>query len=440
MTSETTAHRLTKAGLFAWLGLLFLQPFNHFGALRLICMGLLLPVLIWVLVTRNALQRFRWNPALLVAGAIAGWAVAVSAFGPYPAESLTALRKDFLVQVLMLLAALVYVRTPDDAWKAVSAALAGFAVVSLLSVGEVGAYWKANGFTLFVPRTHASHWGGYASAASLYLPLLLGWLLVMPKHRFVAAAGWGLLLLGTGLMLLYGSRTPIPVIAVAVAVLFLFLRRWRALAATAVVIVLAAGMLQMTSNSLSARYQTLLNSDTYVTNTGLSQRFSVWEGAREVVAARPWTGYGFGWKKLAWVINEQGFAARWEAEKPDVAAYYLENGQAIYGRVNPHNYALQVLFEIGVVGLVLALAFWILIFRNGIGLLRRHSGTPAAALAAVLLTTLCAYVLANITNGQWIGGLANLSLACAGCLLALWPQEAATAPSINSAAGPRLQD
>lgn len=419
MMSETTGHRLAKAGLFAWLGLLFLQPFNYFGALRLICMGLLLPVLIWVLVTRNPLQRLRWNPALLIACTIAGWAVAVSAFGPYPTESLTALRKDFLVQALILLGAVAFVRSVADIWKMLTVALAGFAAVSLLSLWEIGRYWLENGFSLVIPRTHASYWGGYAAIASLYLPLLLGWLLKTHRGSLAKLSGWGLFLSGSVLVILYGSRTPFPVIAIACLALILFLRRWRTFVCAIAIMAVAAGAIQLTANTQLARYQTLLKSDTYVTNSGLSQRLSVWEGAWEVISDRPWTGYGFGWKKLAWVINEQGYAERWRNERSDIATYYLDNAKAAYGKVNPHNYVLQVMFEIGAIGLALALAFWLTIFKTGTGLLRQVVNLPARELAAVLLATLTAYALANITNGQWIGGLANLSIACAACLLVL---------------------
>ena len=60
-----------------------------------------------------------------------------------------------------------------------------------------------------------------------------------------------------------------------------------------------------------SRYSSLSSHETYTTNQGLSQRISVWQGTIDVIKDRPFLGYGYGWKKLATVINENNFAEYW---------------------------------------------------------------------------------------------------------------------------------
>jgi len=404
-------------GHAAWLALIFLQPFNQFGALRILFTFTVLLCLAgdW----RNVRGRLAGHLiAPWIAVALALWAIVVSLLGPYPLDSLQALRKDLLVQAVMLFAALRYVRSPADAWRVVAVACAGFAVLSLLSLAEVIAFWAANGLGWWVARDHSTFWGGYASTGSLMVPLLLGRLLAAPRRRTTAVAGWALLSVAALLIFLYGSRTPFLVIGGATLLLFVLLKKWRGVLAISLVAALLAALIQMAPLGPLEKYRSLLKSETYVTNSGLRLRLSVGEGCWQVIADRPLTGYGYGWKKLAWAVNDKGLAERWSSERPDLAAYYLTDGKASYGKVNPHNYFLQVMFEIGAVGLLLAIAFWFAVIRDSVRLLGNRE-KEMRDLAACLMATLGAYALTNLTNGQWVGGLANLSLALAGCLLAI---------------------
>lgn len=403
-------------GLSAWYALVFLQPFNQFGALRTVCMALLL-VALGVTLWRNGPPGKR-ALAPRIALALALWAIAVSLLGPYPLDSAHALSKDLLAQALMLIAALTYVRSASDAWRIVGVALAGFGALTFFSLAEVGSYWSQNGFSLWINRGHRSFWGGYGASGSFYIPLLCGWLLAAPKKQRWTIAGWAVLLVAVSLVALYGSRTPLVVITVALLALLILLKRWRGLALLGLLALVAAGTLQFAQLDYLDRYRTLFKSDTYTTNQGLSQRLSVWEGCWDVIADRPLTGYGYGWKKLAWAINDGNYAQRWQ-NRPDITAYYLFDGkEASYGRANPHSYPLQVMFETGIVGLFLALAFWLTTLREGAVLLRR-SGPELKGLTACLIAGLTSYAAANLTNGLWVGGMANTALVLAGCLLAL---------------------
>ena len=418
-------------GQSAWLALIFLQPFNHFGALRLFFTFATLTCLAgdWKNNPRGSLAGHLIAPRIALALAL--WAIVVSVFGPYPLDSFHALRRDLLVQTVMLLAALRYIHAPAQAWRMIGVAIAGFAAVSLMSMLEVITFWVRNGFSLWVDRDHRSFWGGYASTGSLMIPLLLGWLLLAPKRRATSISGWTLVCLAAFLIFLYGSRAPFLIVCGAIFLLLFLLKKWQGLLVASLIALAFTIFVQMAPLGPFDKYRTLVDSETYVTNSGLSQRLSVWEGCWQIIADRPFTGYGYGWKKLAWAINDKGIAERWLTDQPDIADYYLTNGKASYGKVNPHNYFLQVIFEIGAVGLFLAVAFWIAAIRDGTRLLGK---APSATrdLSACLVATLMAYALANVMNGQWVGGLANLSLTFAGGLLSLSRTTQMDAPHANN--------
>ena len=331
--------------------------------------------------------------------------------------------KDLLVQMVIFAGAWRLVRTEKAVQYSVLIVLAGFVTVSLLSFGEIA----QSGFSTLIsqdliaaPRRHNAFWGGYAASASVYLPLLVGIAVLLPMRALLRAAVITIILFVLLLTVLYGSRSALLIVAFSAAVGFLLARRFRTLLVVASVLVaVAVGIYSQADLGYLNKYKSLSNPETYVTNQGLGLRLAVWQGTAELIAERPWLGFGYGWKKLAWVINDGGFATRWRAEAPDLAQYYLGNEEAAsYGRVNPHNYLLQVVFEIGVVGFTLVLAFWLVVVGACIRLLRDKRGM-LGRLGGVFLLTLIAYFLSNINNGYWVGGVANYAVAIAGMVLAL---------------------
>ncbi len=419
---------------FFWLALIFIQPFEKFVAVKyLLMVGLLITGVLLALRTDIRQRLCGRNIVLRLALAIVVWCIAVSAASPYAADSFHALPRDLLLQAQLLLVGCLLVRSAAQARTALWMIVAGFATVSVLSSFEVGAYLLNHSLSEGqIPRSHKSFWGGYATMASFCLPLIIAFAAstaATMQQRVVLAA---LVILGVVLTGLYGSRSPLLVVAISVIVLFGLLRAWKSLAAVFLVIALGTGWFASQSNlGYLEKYRSLAETDTYVTNQGLSLRLDVWSGVVELIEARPLLGYGYGWKKLAWAINDGGYAERWKANDPGKAAYFLgETEKASYGKVNPHNYFLQVAFEIGIPGLLLVLAFWLATFWLGLkGLVR---GAPEnQRLRAVLLTTLLAYMLGNFANGFWVGGLANMACALVGILigLALNEQSAAAVES-----------
>ena len=358
--------RVIQVVLGLWFGLLFIQPFEKFVAVKYLLMVGLLIAAVPLALRNDIRQRLCGrNIVLSLALAIVVWCIAVSAASPYVADSFHALPRDLLLQAQLLLVGCLLVRSAEQARTALWMIVGGFAAVSVLSSFEVGAYLLNHSLSEGqIPRSHKSFWGGYATMASFCLPLIIAFTAstaATMQQRVVLGA---LVILGVVLTGLYGSRSPLLVVVISVIVLFGLLRAWKALAAVFLVIALGTGWFASQSNlGYLEKYRSLAETDTYVTNQGLSLRLDVWSGVVELIEARPLLGYGYGWKKLAWAINDGGYAERWKASDPGKAAYFLgEAEKASYGKVNPHNYFLQVAFEIGVPGLLLDLAVWLAVF------------------------------------------------------------------------------
>ena len=407
--------------MLAWYALLFLQVFNKFGALRLIAVLILL-IVITILSLRSLIVGHRIelpHPIALVGMLLIAWVITVSAVGPYPADSFHAVRKDLLPQVLMFSGGWLFIKSSSDAWRALGVVLAAFSMLTVLSVIEIVRYWSTVGFTIAIPHGHDQWTGGYGALGACLVPTTIAWAFMSGRAVRVRQTAVVFSLLAIALVILYWGRTHVLVMLLGIALVLLLARQWKLLIAASFCVAVCVALLAASTTSTIERYRSLLRSDTYTSNTGLSLRPALWQGTLDVIAQRPVLGYGYGWKKLAWAINDRGFAERWSAEKENSINLFLTDGKASYGRVNPHNYFLQVVFEIGIPGLILVLAFWSMLVWGGVGLLRHSTPEDMRGFTIAGVGFLAAYWASNFTNGLWVGGLANLSLAIGGMLIAL---------------------
>lgn len=419
--------RLARAMRFLLLALVFLQPLNHVNALRLLSLYLLLGLFCFRLIRHGRTYAAQFTgPATLSLLALAGWAVIASILGPYPLESLDAARKSLMPQILLYLVILGELRSPRQIQQLFSVIVLSFMTVTLLSAGEI----LRIGIGAFNPGmiNHDLFLGGYASNAGFYLPFILLCLFNCEKE-----ARWNSLLrisasltlaCGYIIVLLYNSRTALIAIVLSSLLIPLLLKRYRLLLAVGAALLLAGGLSYYSGAELH-KYQSLLHPATYVSNAGLSNRLSVWAGMWDIVREHLLAGYGYGWKKLAWIINDQGWIDIWtKSQRADIVAYYAPEGTAHYGRVNPHNLPLQLLFEIGLTGVLLYTFFWAQSLKIILaGALRRTQ--PSRLFLAGSLGVILSYFLLNLTNGYWEGALANMLivLLASAQVLALAPQQ-----------------
>ena len=94
-------------------------------------------------------------------------------------------------------------------------------------------------------------------------------------------------------------------------------------------------------------------------------------------------------------------ADSWKQDYPHIYAYYVDEAHLSYGRVNPHSLVLQILFEIGAVGLLIFLWFWATIIHKiiKIGISKEQSDSRSYMLCSVGVLT--SYLMINIPNGFW---------------------------------------
>ncbi len=426
---DTTLDNTRLAQCVRWLclALVFLQPIPHVGALRqLATYGLLL-----VIVPRVFLQLRGQAIGRLTAGfarwfwLLAVWAVIVSVIGPYPGESLNAMRQGWLPQGLLVAAMLLEFN--DRSWHLplLRALVYGFVIATLLGASEtlLTQGQLINGGLI----SHDAFLRGYAHQAVVSIPITLLLIFLPRTHRFERALLIALILAGVVLVALYNSRTALVALTLGSGGMLLLVGGWRRGMALLAVAALTAVIALNLNVVNTEKYRSLLTEDTYVTDSGLSLRLSVWGGALDIVKERPLTGYGYGWKKLSNVIEDRHFIDRWRVARPGAAAFYRPQGKVLgYGGANPHNLVLQLLFEVGAVGLLSYLLFWIAWFDTVLRpVLRsmRATGTgPARLLLLSSFGVVVAFFLMNLTNGYWEGSIANTVL-CWLCLTHLMSRE-----------------
>lgn len=411
--------KLAQAMRFLLMALVFLQPINHVNTLRLLSLYLLLGLFCIRLIRKG--QGFFGEfsePATLALLALAGWALIASAIGPYPVESLNAARKSLMPQILLFLVVISEFRSPDQIKKLFMVIVFSFMTTTALSAWEI----LRIGLGTFNAGmiSHDMFMGGYASNAGFYFPFTLLWLLTIARNErsLIKTISIITLICSYFIVLLYNSRTALIAISLSALLIPLLAGRRRPILIIASVLLLITAVALFSGAEL-AHYRSLENPETYLTNDGLSNRFSVWSGAWDIVRERLITGYGYGWKKLAWVVNSNDWLVRWKNDSDsNILAYYAPQGVAEYGRVNPHNLLLQILFEIGLIGLILYAAFWLILLKSVFAKVSDKAHAPDLFVKGSLGIML-SYFLLNVTNGYWEGTAANMIIVFLACTLTL---------------------
>jgi O-antigen ligase len=418
---------LSRIFAFSILALVFLQPVNHVNALRLIFFYAALGIFLFRAFRQGwrSIEALR-DPTVLVLLLLAGWSVVSSILGPYPGDSLDAIRKSLLIQLLLYIAVLTDFRQGDRLQLLMRVIVASFALTTLLAGAEIFMAGLARQSFSF-SATHEMFVGGYASHAAFYLPFILLWLLSYSDGRWLRLAGIATLAVGVAIVFLYNSRTALVAVAAAFLLIPLLTGRTRLFLALVAAILIAGMFLIALGGAGLEKYRSLASTDTYTTNAGLSARLSVWAGAWDIVRERFMLGYGYGWKKLALVINDFAWLERWKDHQQDIIAYYAPAGQASYGKVNPHSLLLQILFETGLIGLLIYATFWI----TGLGSILRNfrkSSAPAGTMINGSLGIIAAFFCLNLTNGYWEGSLANMMLVFMAMIRNCLPLSTVPAP------------
>ncbi|MDP2279176.1 MAG: O-antigen ligase family protein [Nitrospirota bacterium] len=341
---------------------------------------------------------------------LASWAVLVSILGPYSLDSLNAIRKNLLPQVLIFLVIIMEFKKLEELKTLFLIVVISFLIVTFASIFENIS--SLINFNLDInllqsKRTHKMFIAGYASNATFYLPFITAWLTSLKKVPWEKWLGLITILLGLLTVFAYNVRAAILIIPLTI-LLILFLSKKYKLLVTAVIIFAffyASIVFPVKSDTLSqSKYQSLSDLETFSKN----ERWLLWEGTIHIIKERPITGYGYGWKKMALVAKDSKFQDYWKQHHPYIYSYYVKEASSSYGRVNPHNLILQIIFEIGLIGLILFLWLWTTVILKILKTVSVKGQSDGKTFALCSLGVIVSYALINIPNGYWQEAYGNM--------------------------------
>lgn len=383
------AGRVARLARISVLLYAFALPFTHNAAIKNVALLGMLIALVMTIRERQLKLDLR-SPVLASVLTVMAVTLFSSLIGVDVLDNLNAYRKHFFPLILAIPLAVVYFRS-RDAWLLLLGTLAvAFGIRSGLALFEM----------LVSTREQGLFFKGFGIESAMYVPLLAGLALVTRGRPRVLWSA--VLILAAVAVLVNGSRTALVAVALGSIVIPLVLGRWRfVLALLAVGGILGAGVL-FTKPELASRYEAALQASAYAGPTGMSIRYPIWIGVWEIAKQRPLLGHGFGWKKLGSTAVSDGFLDRWKASADPYLAYTAYWFSLPTDKVNPHSLVMQLLFEVGFVGLagygvMLAILLW------QAWALSRKLPAEWRPLAGTALGLLVGYLVINISNGLWLG-------------------------------------
>lgn len=394
--------------------LIFFQPFNRFNSFREIAFyGLLLLFILKIFKDRAIHIDFR-DKTIVALSLLAGWAVLVSILGPYPLDSLNALRKNLFVQALIFIVIITEFKDTQKLRKLFQIVVASFSVVTVASIIEVIQSDWTN-----LNRTHEMFIAGYANNATFYLPFIAVWLIALREKAWTKWIGIITLLTGLIIVFLYNSRTALIAIPTGIFIILFLSKKYKLFIVSLILFMLSMSVIFSSQSDVFSKYRSLSEIETY---TRLHSRTHVWQGALHIIRERPFTGYGYGWKKMAWVARDLNLEEYWKEQYPHVYAYYVNEAHLSYGRVNPHNLILQIVFEIGLIGFGIFLWFWATIISKILRAAFSRQRSQIEDFMKYSIGILISYILINITNGFWQEAYGNMIFLFAGIVFVLFRQ------------------
>ncbi len=362
---------LTATWLIA--AFVFINAIPYTPAARYSLLGLLLALTIVGLVKRQ-FTAISKNPVVLGLGVFVSVAFLSALCSPYLIDSLQGFRKDYLPPLFVLLVATSLRQSAEEkqsfAKLILWSLIAGFGLKTGLALWD-GAirhpyifspysnpeFFEKNGLPKYVSY--------YAVESVLYLTLacsVLAFLCNSWSKRIAL-----LLICSTSLFILMvsGIRSAFAAAMIGLLITTIFwLRTPKKIFGLAIIVCLIANgaLISGKSNTEIARYVDLFKAERYSKQEGMSSRYPIWEGVGELVAERPLLGFGPGWQKIPTAAHDIGLISTWQSDISSYGQFKQWYFSLEPGKVNPHNLALQVLFETGWIGLIAYLGMLVTLF------------------------------------------------------------------------------
>ncbi len=414
----TDRYRLIHIFLMVYL---FFLPFSRFAGIRNTAFVLLF-LLLLIRVFNGGLRLDIKDRTVQALFLLCGISLLSSVLSPYPLDSLDAVRKYLLYQVVVFFVIINEYRGIKELKPLVYALFAGFGALTLIvylkNEPAVLINWIEYAERFTPEEMKATFFSGYSLYATFYMPLLLGYIYASRDKPGLKALLWVFLFLEFVLVFLHNHRTQLLSVLFSSVVITLVAGRYRIFAAASAVLLIAALVILNVKPEAFDRYKTLLSMDTYTQSgfTGWNSRFEIWSGAIDMIKDRPVLGYGYGWKKTALVARDGGYIQKWKTEKPRTYEYY---NSTTYGSTNPHNLVLQILFEVGILGLLAFLFFWSTVLSKALFTRLPQDDEAACFLRYGTIGVLISYIIINISNGLWEEAYGVLMMALAAMTIVL---------------------
>lgn len=373
---------------------LFLQPFSRLSGIRNTAF-ILLVIAFLLRVYKGNTRIYLKDSSVLAFGILVALSLISSLFGPYRMESLDFIRKNLFYQFIVFFVIISEYKSLEDLKPVLYSVFFGFAVLTIIIIAKTDPSDLLN----WLKQTENGNklLRGYSLFATFYIPITIAYVFCSKGGPAVKVSLTFFIIAETVLSVLNNHRSQVMAILLSAIVITLLAKRYKIiLVGLSLSFFIGAAIYSMNSDSFN-RYKTLLYAKNYVSNEheGLNDRLAIWQGTLNMIKDRPILGYGYGWKKLALVARDGGYLDRWD--KNGRTYYYFNT--AGYGQANMHNLVLQILFEIGILGLGAFLFFWITILKKTLSCFGKDS--VAANFCKYSIGIIISYTIINMANGLW---------------------------------------
>lgn len=394
-----------------WLvaGYVFISAIPHTPAARYALLGALIVASV-VGVSKKQFTGISKTPVVIGLCLFVSIALMSALTSPYMIDSLQGFRKDYAPPLLLLLIATSIKQSADDklgfAKIILWALLAGFFVKTLLALWD-GAL---NHDFIFSPYSNPEFFAKnglpkyvsyYAVESVLYLTLSYSVLLFIADKRWEKFAIGITCIISLFIILASGIRSAFAATLVGLIVLTLIKLRTpkRILGFVFISTLFASSVLFFGKNNYEiSRLSELTKTAPYSKENGMSGRYFIWEGVEEIISKRPLLGFGPGWQKLPTVAIDNGLIDRWQKEGTTTGQLKHTYFTQEYGKVNPHNLILQILFETGWLGLVSYIGMLIAFFWSATTALKNDKRQLTLWLRYAAISYGSSLFLIDITN------------------------------------------
>lgn len=345
--------------------------------------------------------------------------VLASTLSPYWQESLTPLRREVLPMTVCFVLLVGWNTTRLTNVQRISgmtgAIVAAYIARTFLAFSDLARQGLShNVYT--IDKSQAAFFDYFAVDSTLAFPILLSVILYARLTHWLKALLVAVALLALTLVGISAVRTAVFCIGlVSLLQLLPWLWRYKVRSVVAILVIALAGFAAFGSKleQIAPRYASIFSVETYKKDVSMVERYAIWGSVLEMVSERPMLGYGLGWQKMHDIAVNQGYIDKWSQSSDELDQWAVRYFKVGRGAANPHNLTMQILFEVGALGLVTYLALLLATLFTSLRVWRRaHNDQVVQWFTATLFCYGVAYFLINLTNGIWLTSGPTLMLIC----------------------------